>query len=80
MTVTVTQAKNTLTELLKAVEKGTTVTIERHGKPVATIVRPEDAPAREPKLGTLGKLSDIVIDANWADPQNDLDEWLKGNV
>lgn len=79
MTVSTTEAKNRLTELLRQVEAGEPVIIERHGKPVAQITRFDETP-RKPKWGTLGKYSDFVIDPDWAQPQNDLDEWLKGNV
>lgn len=51
MTVSVTEAKNKLTQLLMAVEKGQRVTIERHGRPVAEIVKP--AAGKTPKFGTL---------------------------
>lgn len=51
MTVSVTEAKNKLTQLLMAVENGERVTIERHGRVIAEIVRPS---ARKiPKFGTL---------------------------
>ena len=49
--MSVTEAKNKLTQLLTAVEKGERVTIERHGHIIAEIVR---ASARKiPKFGTL---------------------------
>jgi antitoxin (DNA-binding transcriptional repressor) of toxin-antitoxin stability system len=51
MTVSVTEAKNKLTQLLTAVEKGERVTIERHGHIIAEIVKP--SPKRVPKFGTL---------------------------
>lgn len=51
MTVSVTEAKNKLTQLLTAVEKGERVTIERHGHIIAEIVKP--CPKRAPKFGTL---------------------------
>lgn len=50
MTVSVTEAKNKLTQLLAAVEKGERVTIERHGHAIAEIVKPAQ---RRPKFGTL---------------------------
>ena len=40
------EAKTKLAELLDKVEAGETVTITRHGKPVAVIVRPESLRAR----------------------------------
>lgn len=51
MTVSVTEAKNKLTQLLAAVEKGERVTIERHGHIIAEIVKP--LPKQKPKFGTL---------------------------
>jgi antitoxin (DNA-binding transcriptional repressor) of toxin-antitoxin stability system len=51
MTVSVTEAKNKLTQLLTAVEKGERVTIERHGHVVAEIVKPSTK--KVPKFGTL---------------------------
>jgi antitoxin (DNA-binding transcriptional repressor) of toxin-antitoxin stability system len=49
--VSVTEAKNKLTQLLTAVEKGERVTIERHGHIIAEIVKP--FAKRVPKFGTL---------------------------
>ncbi len=60
-------------------EMGQSVIIERHGKPIAQITHVEASP-RKPKWGTLGKYSDFVIDPDWARPQHDIDQWLKGNV
>ena len=51
MTVSVTEAKNKLTQLLTAVEKGERVTIERHGHVIAEIVKP--SAKKIPKFGTL---------------------------
>jgi antitoxin (DNA-binding transcriptional repressor) of toxin-antitoxin stability system len=51
MTVSVTEAKNKLTQLLTAVENGERVTIERHGHIIAEIVKP--SPKKIPKFGTL---------------------------
>jgi antitoxin (DNA-binding transcriptional repressor) of toxin-antitoxin stability system len=51
MVVSVTEAKNKLTQLLMAVEKGERVTIERHGRAIAEIARP--VARRKPKFGTL---------------------------
>ena len=49
--MTVTEAKNRLTQLLTAVENGESVTIERHGHIIAELVRPSKK--RAPKFGTL---------------------------
>lgn len=51
MTVSVTEAKNKLTQLLTAVEQGERVTIERHGHIIAEIVKPSEH--KVPKFGTL---------------------------
>jgi antitoxin (DNA-binding transcriptional repressor) of toxin-antitoxin stability system len=51
MNVSVTEAKNKLTQLLTAVERGERVTIERHGHIIAEIVKP--SPKRVPNFGTL---------------------------
>lgn len=51
MIVSATEAKNKLTQLLTAVEKGERVTIERHGHVIAELVK---ASARRiPRFGTL---------------------------
>lgn len=41
VTLTVSQARATLPELLTRVEDGEEVTITRHGRPVAVLVRPD---------------------------------------
>ena len=51
MTVSVTEAKNRLSELLRAVEKGERVRIARHGRIIAEIVKP--TAKRAPRFGTL---------------------------
>ena len=51
MTVSVTEAKTKLTQLLTAVENGESVTIERHGRIIAEIVKP--SAKRVPTFGTL---------------------------
>lgn len=49
--MSVTEAKNKLTQLLTAVEKGERVTIERRGHIIAEIVKP--SARRLPQFGTL---------------------------
>jgi prevent-host-death family protein len=57
MTVTAAYAKANLPELLKAVERGETVTISRYDKPVADLVPSKQAEKPRPKFGTLkGKI------------------------
>ena len=77
MTVSVTEAKNKLTELLVRVEQGDRVVIERHGKPIAEINQPQER--REPRFGTMkGRI--VEIDPQWHRPQEDIDAWLAGDV
>ena len=45
--IAVSEAKARLTEFLDAVERGDTIRITRHGRPVARLVRETDARARE---------------------------------
>lgn len=51
MNVSVTEAKNKLTQLLAAVEQGERVTIRRHGRVIAELVQP--SARRLPTFGTL---------------------------
>ncbi len=51
MNVSVTEAKNKLTQLLMAVERGERVAIERHGHIIAEIVK--SSTKRVPQFGTL---------------------------
>ncbi len=79
MTYTVAEAKNRLPELIKQAQAGARVTITKRGIPVVEIVRKvEDAP-RKRLFGVLGDKK-IVIDSDWARPQEDLDAWLAGDV
>jgi prevent-host-death family protein len=79
MKVSVADAKNKLPELIKAVEKGESVTICRRGTPVVDIVRTTKATRQKPKFGTLkGKV--IVHDPNWWKPMTgeEIDAFLEG--
>jgi prevent-host-death family protein len=49
------EAKTTLPRLLEDVEHGETVTITRHGKPVARLV-----PIRRPRRSTADVIEDIL--------------------
>lgn len=72
MKVSVAEAKNSLPRLIKAVERGESVTIYRHGTPVVDLVRTTAAEHRPPKFGTLqGKVA--VTDAEWWMPMSDDD-------
>ena len=67
MKVTVADAKNKLSELIRAVENGDSVTICRRGAPVVDIVRTAKAAREKPKFGTLkGKV--IINDPQWWKP------------
>ena len=79
MKVSVSEAKNKLTQLLQQVEKGERVTICRHGVPIADLVSRGVSDRKPRQFGTMsGKLK--ISDADWANPQNDVEAWLKGNV
>ena len=70
MKVSVAEAKNTLPKLIKAVEDGESVTIYRHGTPVADLVRTSAADPKKPKFGTLkGKVT--ALDPDWWKPMTD---------
>lgn len=68
--VSVAEAKNKLPELLKAIENGESVTICRHGKPVADLVRTSAGSRRKPVLGTLRNRIQIN-DPDWWKPMSD---------
>lgn len=64
MQVSVTNARNKLPELIKAVENGEQVTICRRGVPVVDIVRLKRPACKKRTLGTLkGKIQ--ILDPNW---------------
>ena len=79
MKVSVAEAKNKLTQLIQAVEKGEQVTICRHGKPVASLVNTDREERRRRKFGTMADRK-IVLDPNWARSQEDVEAWLIGDV
>lgn len=72
-------AKNKLPELIKAAEKGESVTICRRGVPIVDIVRTKKPTRKKRTLGTLrGKIR--VLDPNWWKPMTseELDAFLAG--
>ena len=79
MTYTVAQAKNKLPELIKQAEAGARVVITKRGIPVVELVRKSDEPVRERVYGVLGK-KQVVVDPDWARPQEDIEAWLSGDV
>jgi prevent-host-death family protein len=67
MDVNVAFAKNHLSELLKAVENGETVTISRYNKPVAQLGPIKgSSKATAPKFGMGTNIK--ILDPNWAKP------------
>lgn len=60
MNVSVTEAKNKLTQLLAAVEQGERVTIRRHGRVIAELVQP--SVRRAPRFGTLKGLVEMTAE------------------
>jgi antitoxin (DNA-binding transcriptional repressor) of toxin-antitoxin stability system len=58
MDVSVTEAKNKLTQLLSAVEHGERVAIRRHGRVIAELVQP--SARRVPRFGTLKGLVEMT--------------------
>lgn len=79
MKVSVVEAKNKLTQLIQQAEKGERVTICRHGRPVADLVR---STATERKPRQFGTLRDKIriLDPDWAKAQNNVEAWLRGDV
>lgn len=70
-TVSVAYARANLTQLLKEVKKGRTITISRYRKPVAVLA---PAPAEEkpkPRRFGSGKGRVRILDPHWADPMTD---------
>ena len=77
--VTASYARAHLPELLKAVQRGKTVTISRYDRPIADLAPSKQAlkPAR--RFGTLkGKIK--IIDPNWAAPMTvaEADAFIEG--
>lgn len=70
MQVSVAEAKNHLTELLKAVEDGEEITICRRGKPVVDLVRAQKPVKKNVKLGTMRDRI-VIHDPDWWKPMTD---------
>lgn len=79
MTYTVAEAKNKLPELIRQAEAGVKVTITKRGIPVVELVPKREDTKLKRVFGVLGHKK-IVLDPNWAQPQNDMDAWLAGDV
>jgi prevent-host-death family protein len=69
-------AKNRLTELIRAVEAGEEVIITRHGKPVAQIVPP---PTERRKVIFGGMKDRIKLYPGWDDPIDE-NRFLEGDL
>jgi prevent-host-death family protein len=79
MQVSVADAKNRLSELIKAVENGEPVTICRHGIPVVDLVRAKAAISGKPRFGTMrDRIQEI--DPDWWKPmtEEEVDAFLEG--
>jgi prevent-host-death family protein len=70
MKVSVADAKNRLSELIKVVENGETVTICRRGVPAVDIVPAKPLTCKPRKLGTL-RDKIIIHDPDWWKPMTD---------
>jgi len=79
MKVSVADAKNRLTELIKAAENGEPVTICRHGKPVVDLVRTAVPETGKREFG-MYKDQIVEIDPDWWKPMTDeeVDDFLEG--
>jgi len=76
MELSVAEAKNRFSELLRAVEDGEEIVITRHGKPIAQVVRPLRR-RRRVRLGTMkGR---VQLRPGW-DAPIDLDRFLEGDI
>ncbi len=65
MEVSVHEAKTHLSRLLKAVEQGEPVIIERNGKPVAELVLPRATGLVHPGTGDTAELGCDIRDPAW---------------
>lgn len=70
MQVSVAEAKNRLTELLKAVEDGEQITICRRGKPVVDLVRSKKPGKKKLPFGMLRDRI-VIHDPDWWKPMTD---------
>ena len=67
MKVSVAYARKNLPALLKAVEGGEAITIERYRKPIADLVPTRRDDRTRPRFGT-GKGKVRILDPNWSRP------------
>ena len=76
MDVSIAEAKNRLSKLIRAVEGGEGVVITRHGRPVARLAPPPPA-RRQVRLGAMKDRIHLL--PGWDDPI-DLDHFLAGEL
>ena len=76
MDVSTAEAKNRLTQLIRAVEAGEQVIITRHGKPVAQL-NPPPVERRKARLG--GMKGRIKFLPGWDDPIDE-ERFLEGDL
>jgi prevent-host-death family protein len=76
MDISIAEAKNRFSELIRAVEDGERAVITRHGRPVAQLAPPPPG-RRRVRLG--GMKERIRLPRGWNDPI-DLDRFLKGDL
>jgi prevent-host-death family protein len=67
MEVSIAEAKNTLSSLIRRVQEGEEVVISKHGRPVARIVRTK--PAKRVLGAAQGQVREI--DPDWWKPMSD---------
>ena len=76
MDVSIVEAKNQLTQLIRAVEEGESIVITRNGKPVAQIAPP---PPERGKVRFGSMRNKIRLNPGWDAPV-DLDHFLAGGL
>ncbi len=82
MRLNVRDARNRFSELIQAVENGEEVTILKHGRAVAQIIRPTETRKRGPRLGTLAGAR-VIVDPNWRsgpETTEEVDAWAGRTV
>jgi prevent-host-death family protein len=76
MDISIAEAKNRLTQLIRAVEEGESVVITRNGRPVAQII-PAPPARRKVRFGSMR--DQIRLHPGWDEPV-DLDRFLEGGL
>ena len=76
MDISIAEAKNRLTQLIRAVEEGESIVITRHGTPVARLAPP---PPKRRLVRFDGMKDRIRLLPGWDDPI-DLDRFLEGGM